>query len=544
MTDKQGLRFAPLIRVSTEKQEKRGESLNTQRADLEADIKSMGGTIFKWYAGQEHATPNSERKILDALLDDAKQNKFDAVIICYLDRWSRDNRRSAEDLDILMENNIRFFVRQQEYNLHNGQDYFMVSLQSLIGRTVIHAQTSKSMKSRIARAKQGIPVAGKLPYGRTYDKKTNKWDIDNEKKRIMEDAAKRYLSGESMDSIATSYNINTSNLHKLLKERCGDEWKVRFRCKQDKVDETVLIKIPRLLPESVINGIHERSKSNQTYNHGSYKYPYLLKGLIFDHATEYALTGTPNAKGQRYYRPFQGRAAHRYMINADVIETAFVDGFADLLYDHDKWKVAVFDGDSIENRSDQLKADLEKVSKEIAAKKKKMESIGKKLINCNDDVFDGIKEQFREALKKINVDIRDLVFKRDSICNQIKILPTHEEVEDQREKMLADLAKRTDESYARSGLVFESLPFDEKKKLINKIFGGRDENGKKYGVYMKPLDGTPRRYQFKAYGRIGNIHGVVRARSGLHDSFSMSSKNDSRSSWRWRGEVLPECRFL
>lgn len=530
MTDKKRLRFAPLVRVSTEKQEKRGESLNTQRSDLESDIKSMGGTIYKWYAGQEHATPNSERKILDALLEDAKLKKFDAVIICYLDRWSRDNRRSAEDLDILMNNDIRFFVRQQEYHLRDVQDYFQISLQSLIGRTVIHRQTSISVKNRISRAKQGIPVAGKLPYGRTYDKKSNKWSIDKKKKGIMEDAAKRYLSGESMDKIAAFYSMNTPNLHKLLKERCGDEWTVKLRCKQDKVDEEVTIKIPRLLSESVIKKIHERSKSNKTYNHGSYKYQYLLSGLIFDSATEYALTGTPNAKGQRYYRPFQGRVAHSYMINADVIETAFVEGFTDLLNDQTKWKAAAFDGDSIEICATKLKADLEMVNKDITAKKKKKDSIHRRIEHCNDAVFEDMLEKFHETMKKIKEDIKILEFKRDRLSNQLKVLPTLKEVEDKRKVLLKELTRRTNESYESSGLAFESLPFDQKKKLINDIFGGRDENDKKYGVYVKPSGKRPRKYQFKAYGRIGNIYGSVEARSGVHDSFSMSSKSKTKSS--------------
>lgn len=531
MLDYKGLRFAPLIRVSTEKQEKRGESLNTQRTDLDADIKSMGGTIFKWYSGQEHATPNSERKILDALLEDAKLKKFDAVIICYLDRWSRDNKRSAEDLDILIQNDIRFFVRQQEYNLRNEQDYFMVSLQSLIGRTVIHRQTSNSMKSRIARAKQGIPVAGKLPYGRTYDKKTNKWSIDKKKKSIMEHAAKRYLSGESMDTIAAFYNMNTSNLHKLLKERCGDEWTIKLRCKQDKVDEAVTIKIPRLLPESIIKEIQKRSNSNKTFNHGSYKYQYLLSGIIFDSATGHALTGTPNARGQRYYRPFKGRVAHRYMINADVIETAFVEGFNDLICHQDKWKSAVFDGDTIEERVAKLKKDLEIVNKDITAKKKKMDSIEKRIMNCTDDVYESMLEKFKGTMKKLIQDINQFEFERDTINNQIKTLPTLEEAEDKRKKLLTGLLKQTKESYERSGRVFESLSFDEKKKLINELFGGVDEKGKKYGLYVTVTKATRRTYQFDAYGRLGNILGFVKARSGEYDSSSLSSKSNTKSSW-------------
>ena len=54
------LRFAPLIRVSTEGQEKKSESLRTQTTQIKQYVKSLGGIIPEhcWkYSGQEHATP-------------------------------------------------------------------------------------------------------------------------------------------------------------------------------------------------------------------------------------------------------------------------------------------------------------------------------------------------------------------------------------------------------------------------------------------------------------------------------------------------------
>src|SRR5262249_17190786 len=66
-----GLRFAGLIRVSGEKQEKKGESLATQRASNARDVVDLGGTIVEVYGGQEHATPGWEKKEVDRLIRDA-----------------------------------------------------------------------------------------------------------------------------------------------------------------------------------------------------------------------------------------------------------------------------------------------------------------------------------------------------------------------------------------------------------------------------------------------------------------------------------------
>ena len=53
--DKQGLRFAGIVRVSTEKQAKQGESLNVQKQHIVEAAKHLGGDVKKWCSGQEHA---------------------------------------------------------------------------------------------------------------------------------------------------------------------------------------------------------------------------------------------------------------------------------------------------------------------------------------------------------------------------------------------------------------------------------------------------------------------------------------------------------
>lgn len=111
------IRFAPLIRVSTEKQEDRGASLASQkRAIIKAVSLVDGGYIpdHCWvYSGQEHATPDYERQIFAQLMADASKDLFDAVIVFDPSRWSRDNKLSKEGLSILRKNGIRFFLVPQ-----------------------------------------------------------------------------------------------------------------------------------------------------------------------------------------------------------------------------------------------------------------------------------------------------------------------------------------------------------------------------------------------------------------------------------------------
>src|SRR5262245_9034732 len=95
----QSLRFASLIRVSTEQQEKEGESLSTQSKQNQEDVKALGGRIVANYGGQEHATPGWEKTELFRLIADSAKGLFDAVIVNHEDRWSRDNATSQSGLD-------------------------------------------------------------------------------------------------------------------------------------------------------------------------------------------------------------------------------------------------------------------------------------------------------------------------------------------------------------------------------------------------------------------------------------------------------------
>lgn len=72
------LRFAPIIRVSTEQQEKQGESLLVQKSQILQYVQTLQGTIPDscWqYTGQEHLTPQFERRLIDKLFANIGKRK-------------------------------------------------------------------------------------------------------------------------------------------------------------------------------------------------------------------------------------------------------------------------------------------------------------------------------------------------------------------------------------------------------------------------------------------------------------------------------------
>jgi site-specific DNA recombinase len=475
--DMEKLQFAPLIRVSTEKQEKRGESLSTQRKQLERAIQDLGGTVYKWYAGQEHATPDHERKILDELMADSQAGNFNAIMVADISRWSRDNQKSKKYLSILKENKIQFYWLGRHMDLTVPFNNLMIGMGTEINEFFASEQAYKSITNRIERAKKGIPVAGKLPYGRTYDKKTGKWGIDSEKQFDIQHAAKKYLSGESMDSIAALYGMNTSNLHKILKHRCGNEWKQKFKSKQLKIDEPVTIEIPRLLDESIIKQIHERSEANRTYTHGLNKYNYLLARTIFCEKCGYALFGQANKKGILYYRHPRNRGCKNTFFNsipAVQIEKAVIYDIFMMIGNRPAIEAATKAAIPNLKEIEQLEVTNVHAEKQIQSFKLKKERL-----------FDEIEkntissEDVKERMTIYNDQIEKLQSEIDRNKKKCETLPTAESI-----SMRMQLMLRLKQNILRSYKHLSEMTFDEKRKLLQMVFAGQDVDGKRYGIYV------------------------------------------------------------
>jgi DNA invertase Pin-like site-specific DNA recombinase len=329
----QPLRFAPIIRVSTEGQAEKGESLRTQEKQIREYVKKLEGVIPEhcWkYSGQEHATPDQERKKLDTLLQDSAKGLFDAVIVCDASRWSRDNLKSKQGLEILRTNGIRFYIGTQEYSLNSPQHKLFIGMATEINEFVAEEQSRKSLENRIERAKRGIPTAGKYPYGRTFNRTTNQWELDDSNGKVtnIERAAKRYLSGEGLPKIAADLGMNAANLWKILTKLSGDKWQIKFHSEKLNIHETVEMTVPRLLPQETIDAIHEKAKGNKTYNHGEIKHKYLLSRMIFCNHCGYTMFGQKNHSGKRYYRHARqdrrknGCPSHRMYVPAEDVEKA------------------------------------------------------------------------------------------------------------------------------------------------------------------------------------------------------------------------------
>lgn len=489
------LRFAPIIRVSTEKQERQGESLRTQTEQIKNYVQSLGGTIpeYCWkYSGQEHATPGQERTRLAQLLKDSDKGLFDAVIVCDASRWSRDNLKSKEGLNILRDNQIKFFVATMEYDLYNPAQNLFLGMSAEIGEYQAREQSLKSITNRINRAKQGIPTSGKLPYGRTWDKLKG-WGIDAEKQKLVQTAATRYLGGENIIDIARSYNINASNLHKILTKRSGTEWKCQFINKDVNVDETVVMKIPFLLDENTIEAIQERARNNITYVRGHHKYKYLLAGNVFCMRCGYSMASYRNHSGKQYYRHSKnggGKCDLKKLVPATELENSVLIQLMQTLGDVEKIK------ESIQRAIPDL-SKLDAINKEQIQLSKKQKNIEAQKSRLVDLAANGIlsKDEIKQKVQALRDSEESIQNRLQALNLEVSNVPDMKSI-----KSASQWAGKVIASITRSNpkLIFKRS-YEWKRRLIEYAFAGISPDGKRLGVYVDYQNG-----QF-----IFNIHGLL-----------------------------------
>jgi site-specific DNA recombinase len=534
------IRFAALTRVSTEKQKLKGESLNTQKTQIESAVESLGGVIAARYAGQEHATAGwgttkYEREQLDKLLADAerKPRPFDAVIVADTTRWSRDNVSNETGLKRLMENGIGFYVLVKQYDLFDPHDWFILAMSASIG--ALHAQTQKqkSLLNRIERAKRGVPTCGKLPFGRLYDREKGKWSVDPDAKKMIEDIATRYLAGESMLKLSAEVGLNNANLIKILRERCGDRWDIEFRADDLKINETVTLKIPHLLPDKTILAIRQRLEANRTYLHGQPTKDYLLSGRVFCAVCNYVMFGQENRQGHLYYRHGRREGAKHCTLNprpwvrADVIEKCVLGklemAFGNPAIIERAMKAAIPDFEKVTKRRERIEADLKKIE---ASRDRVLDMVIRDSISSEaaDKKCLALKE--REALLKAELEkmaetlgnVPDAEELRDRADRAREFLSLdfgehpYADLDDPRRLTWNPKTGTVESEFGTVGPV-EKLPQEDKRRLIEIAFAGNLPDGKPCGVYVRQKEGAahrPKTWEYEIRGLlIEPIKGVA-----------------------------------
>jgi len=491
------IRFAALIRVSSEKQEKRGESLRTQDQQATDAARLLGGIIVARYAGQEHATAGWEREQLDKLLTDArrKSKPFDAVIVADPSRWSRDNVASETGLDVLRDNGIRFFVLVQEYDLYDPNQRVILGLQTTMNGYQAALNAQKSILNRIAKAKRGVVAVGSRPFGRHFNDAAGRWEVEPEKKAMIEEIAKRYVDGEGLVDLAKEFGMDRSNLHRTLTEKCGPKWPLKFASDRFNIRETIEVTIPPLLDHKTIKAVKKTAEANKTYRHGLSKHKHLFSRMLFCAHCDRAMSGQV-AKGQRYYRHAPGcENCLGGFVRADDLEDVVIRHLFECFGNPKAVEKAIEEATPNRDTIKEYQQRQERIADGLAKLKEGRDRLIKFIVNgsITETQAEGQLQALTERETKLTAEAERLAEYLDKVPSPALAKSTAKRVSDAMRRFkpkgrkLVSARLWAKVSHANSAL--DKMTWEEKRELLQMVFGGKTVDGQRMGIYVERIQG-------------------------------------------------------
>ena len=196
------MQIAIYIRVSTEDQAKEGYSLEVQREYLESFAKREGLEIFKVYQDDGISGYSTERPALKNLLKDAKEKKFNLVLVYKIDRFSRNLKDLLNLVDELSTYGVGFKSATEPFDTTTSAGKLMFQQLGSFAefeRNRIAERVFPGMVKGVQRGNwQGARYA---PYGYRYINERKLLEIDEEESKVVKLIYTMFLCGKSIRSI-------------------------------------------------------------------------------------------------------------------------------------------------------------------------------------------------------------------------------------------------------------------------------------------------------------------------------------------------------
>ena len=219
-------RVAVYVRVSTDKQAERGESLETQRTQLTYYAVNMLGsapedvTIFEdaGYSGK-----NTDRPEYQRMMSQVRAGAFTHMLVYKIDRVSRNLLDFSMMYSELQKLGVSFVSKTENFDTSTAMGEAMLKI-ILVFAELERKMTSERVRhTMIGMAQSGHWNGGRVPYGYSYRSEGDKKDV--QVFQIVEDEAAvvrliftLYEDQQSIVWIAKHLNS------KGLRSRAGSEW--------------------------------------------------------------------------------------------------------------------------------------------------------------------------------------------------------------------------------------------------------------------------------------------------------------------------------
>jgi site-specific DNA recombinase len=301
------MKVAVYTRVSTEDQAREGTSLEVQREFLESYARRESWAVFRVYEDDGYSGYSLERPALARLLRDAKQKKFEVVLVYKIDRFARNNRLLLNLVEELSSMGIGFKSATEAFDTVSAAGKMALSMLGTVAQFERDRIIERVFPGMIKGVKRGNWQGARYaPYGYSYNKEKKLLEVVPEEAKVVKMIYLMYLSGQSTLQIAgylykrgyktrSGGKFNTKLVCDILKNQVYLGRLVWNRYHYDRNKRTLKgYKYVKNEPSKVIvaQGRHEPIIAQEDFDAVQKKLERARKGIVKkSNAREYPLTG-------------------------------------------------------------------------------------------------------------------------------------------------------------------------------------------------------------------------------------------------------------
>ena len=236
-------------RVSTEEQAKEGLSIEAQIDKCKSFCHAREWDVFRIYKDAGFSAGSLNRPALELLLRDAKEGKFNTILVYKIDRFSTKLKDLITILEELKDQNINFtsVTEQIDTTSAMGEAFFqIIGVFAQLERGMVKERVQLSFDRKIDLGE----ALYRAPFGYIYqNKKLIKHPENAEKIR---EIFEMWGAGVNYKEICNKFNLSSSTLYQIIKNPIYIG-KIRYK------NELYKGKHPPIIDEELFNKINNLS---------------------------------------------------------------------------------------------------------------------------------------------------------------------------------------------------------------------------------------------------------------------------------------------
>ena len=187
-------------RVSTDAQEEKGTSLESQSTLGKEYAKANGFKAKVWNEGSASSSDSWEnRSVLVQLLGEIDDGNIKHIYVWHTDRLSRSRLSSAIIQDKFEKNAVTLHTKSGKRDLTDSHDKLLLDLLRAVATFDNELRTERFRLGKLAKIRQGGWIGGQAPFG--YDLKDSKLVVNKDEAKWVKHIYALYNKGYSSDKI-------------------------------------------------------------------------------------------------------------------------------------------------------------------------------------------------------------------------------------------------------------------------------------------------------------------------------------------------------